>query len=506
MRRVEMRQESVHSAANHHDGHAAEARTSASRIAAAPKPAMPPQHAARVADATSRIHGSLNNHADKLGGHAGDLRSRANRIDGPQTAAKKAPPPPKPPPHAGQYKGRDGKWHDEPKLEPYHGKIKPLSKKELEDVYWAKISAQTGLDKLAKESAKNAPGAKISGKKFLSATLGPHIATALADHKVKPKGIAVDAVFLLPWDRAARGAYAGTKAGVKGAETLRHMQRGKKYEQEMEAARARAAANAGKKSTKPKGKVALPDSLKLPNGRAKPNAHLAGDPKGHPKTGIVFDKKGNPKIPAKDKVRVKPSGDRAVDKARARAKLEQKGRPQPPDTVLHHDGKNMAVVDKHVHEKTGHAGSHSVAKANPPKPPGPVKATAAKAATKTADVAKKVNTKPLNAPKPGVAQAVDAHHHDGKPAPRPAAKPTPPPPKPAAKPAPRPAPPPPRAAPPPPPRPAPKPEPPAHRPPPPPPAPPRPQAASAAAQKSQHAQQAARAETQTRQTVATRKK
>jgi hypothetical protein len=321
----------------------------------------------------------------------------------------------------------------------------------------------------------------VSGRKIADAVLGPHLAALIpglpGKHKVSPGGIAVDVAFLLPWDRAARLGVKGTELAVKGAEDIQRARRVKQEEQALAKAKALKA-----KPPAPRPKGAVPATA-----RGRINGHLAGDKLGHPVTGVTFTKKGEPKFPFTDKVKLDggPTGNRALDRTQAKQQLAAKGHPVDAAHRLHHADKpgEIQVVHKDLHDKTGHTGGFALRKQP---------STAAKTADAAKTVAGKVATNPkvqaaagaakavAGLPKPGAAQAVaDAHHHPEPP--KPAPKPQPPkaatPPKP--------------APPPPPPRPAPKPE------------PPKAQAAAVSAQKQTQVAQAARSETKAKQTVAT---
>jgi len=92
--KLAINQESAHASAAKLQGHAAEAQTSALKLAASPKPAMPAAITARVTDTTTRLTSSLQTHAQTLGNHSTDLTKRANSFEGGATAAPTAPPPP----------------------------------------------------------------------------------------------------------------------------------------------------------------------------------------------------------------------------------------------------------------------------------------------------------------------------------------------------------------------------------------------------------------------------
>jgi hypothetical protein len=535
--RLAINQESAKASASKLQGHAAEANTSANRIAAAPKPAMPAATAARVADTTSRVTASLQTHAQKLGDHSTDINRRAETFEGPASAAvnvvkvnghtydvpakvgitqKSAeagiragvapkeldailsadqkrqwrPAPPKPLP---AWERNAPKWGATPKdYKPSKRAYDPTK-----DAIWNQIARNTTLARDAAASAKNAPGPGVSGRKIADAVLGPHIAALIpglpGSHKVSVGGIAVDAAFLLPWDRAGKIGVKGTELAVKGAQEIQRARRLKKEEEALE--RARELKHAPNEA---RAKGDIPGSARLASGKPRINAHLAGDKRGHPSTGITFTKRGEPNFPYTEKTQLKGgfSGNRSIDRAQAKKQLVDKGHPVDADHRLHHADKNgeMQVVHRDLHDKTGHTGGHVA-----PRQPGPLAkaAGATKAAVGRTAADPKVQaaatlTKVVAAtPKPGAAQAVqaaDTHHHPEPP--KPAPKPEPPKPVAPPKPAPTPVPP----------KPTPKPEPPRKV------DPPKPQAAAVATQKRTQAAQATKAEATTKQTVATGKR
>jgi RHS repeat-associated protein len=94
------------------------------------------------------------------------------------------------------------------------------------------------------------------------------------------------------------------------------------------------------------------------------NAHLAG--KTHPQTGVPFDKSGFPDYSGHlykggpNDVRINPTGNRAADTAAANKAAGYSSTPE--GYIWHHnqDTGRMQLIDRKIHEKTGHTGGFSI--------------------------------------------------------------------------------------------------------------------------------------------------
>ena len=171
-------------------------------------------------------------------------------------------------------------------------------------------------------------------------------------------GVLDFAVSAVDWAFTASDAYDTTAALAAGPVGV--VGKGGKFGAKLALRQARKAVkNAVRNAVKAAKEAAERVASLAKPGRARRNAHLAGQK--HPGTGVPFNADGYPdfsKVSKKD-VQIEFTGDRARD---ARAANKAAGFDKTPDGYQwhhHQDGKTMQLVPAGAHRKTGHDGGFS---------------------------------------------------------------------------------------------------------------------------------------------------